>query len=282
MTRCSVTENDFTHLTAQVSWLCATGFGWATTHRMATTKKAVTSLSFDDAMAELERAGSAQTRKIYLRHGASEPLFGVSFATLKTLVKRIGVDHALAHALWKSGNHDAQTLAVKVADPAKTTVAELNAWAGSRWSGYVAMLAAESPHGWSRVKAWLASKNEPLRVVGWKLAGHLAVMDESSSDDWFLERVAEIERTIHDAPNAEREAMNEALINIGGRSAALRKVATAAGKRIGTVEVDHGDTSCQTPDAPTSIEKMWAWAKAKRFDSPAAQERAREPMRTRC
>ena len=46
--------------------------------------------------------------------------------------------------------------------------------------------------------------------------------------------------------------------------------------------VDHGDTECKTPDAAAYIEKMWAHSKAKKFDSPAAQERAREPMRTRC
>ncbi len=68
-------------------------------------------------MRELEKAGSAQTRKTYPRHGAAEPMFGVSFATLKVLLKRIGVDHELALALWDTGNFDARNLAVKIADP---------------------------------------------------------------------------------------------------------------------------------------------------------------------
>ena len=51
---------------------------------------------------------------------------------------------------------------------------------------------------------------------------------------------------------------------------------------MGKVEVDHGDTSCQTPDAIPYIEKMWAHAAAKKFASPAAQERARELLRRRC
>jgi len=76
--------------------------------------------------------------------------------------------------------------------------------------------------------------------------------------------------------------MSSALIAIGGRSAALRKAALAAAKRIGVVEIDHGDTACKTPDASASIEKTWAWAEAKGFASPAAQERRRESMRTRC
>jgi hypothetical protein len=49
--------------------------------------------------------------------------------------------------------------------------------------------------------------------------------------------------------------MNMALIAIGVRSAGLRKLALAAAKRIGKVEVDHGDTSCKTPDAAAYIAK---------------------------
>ena len=55
-------------------------------------------MTLAEVMRELETAGSAQTRKTYARHGAREPMFGVSFATLKALTKRIGVDHELAVA----------------------------------------------------------------------------------------------------------------------------------------------------------------------------------------
>ena len=48
------------------------------------------------------------------------------------------------------------------------------------------------------------------------------------------------------------------------------------------VEVDHGDTACKTLDAASYIEKTWADSTSKGFESPAAQERSREPMRTRC
>src|SRR5688572_342769 len=68
-------------------------------------------MSLAETMRALEQAGSAQTRKTYARHGAAEPMFGVSFATLKTLVKRIGVDHELALELWHTGNHDGCVLA---------------------------------------------------------------------------------------------------------------------------------------------------------------------------
>ena len=73
-----------------------------------------------------------------------------------------------------------------------------------------------------------------------------------------------------------------AVIMIGCRNGALRKAATAAAKRIGKVEIDHGDTDCKTPDAAQYIEKTWAYATSKKAESPAALERARETPRRRC
>ena len=253
-------------------------------------KKVATStadrMSLSETMRVLEKAGSAQTRKTYARHGAQEPMFGVSFATLKTLVKRIGVDHELALALWETKNHDARVLALKIADPEKIAASDLDRWARESTvrtcGGYAAMLAAESPHGAAKAREWFRSSEPALRATAWTLAGFLASGDDSTPDEWFVERLAHIEKSIHSAPNAERESMNMALITIGGRNAVLRKAAIAAAKRIGKVEVDHGDTACKTPDAVPYIEKMWSHATAKKFDSPAAQERAREPMRTRC
>jgi 3-methyladenine DNA glycosylase AlkD len=243
-------------------------------------------MSLAEVMTALEKAGSAQTRKTYARHGAQEPMFGVSFAVMKTLVKKIGVDHELALALWDTKNHDARVLALKVADPAKVRPADLDRWAGESrvrmCGGYVAMLAAESPHAAAKARDWLAADDVALRASGWTLAGCMATSDVSTPDAWFEKLLARIEKSIHSAPNAEREAMNMTLIQIGGRNAALRKAATAAAKRIGTVEVDHGDTACKTPEAGAYLAKMWAHAAAKGFESPAAQERDREPMRTRC
>ena len=243
-------------------------------------------MSLAETMRALEKAGSAQTRKTYARHGAEEPMFGVRFADLKTLVKKIGVDHELALALWDTKNHDARVLAMKIADPAAIKSADLDRWARENkmrmCKGYVASLAAESPHGTAKAREWFASTDPALRASAWTLSGFLANLDESTPDEWFVQRLAQIEKSIHSAPNGEREAMNMAVITIGGRNAALRKAATAAAKRIGKVEVDHGDTACETPDAVAYIEKMWGHATAKKFASPAAQERAREPMRTRC
>ena len=118
---------------------------------------AKTKLSLEDAMAALEKAGTAQARKIYARHGAPEPMFGVSFADLKALMKRIGVDHDLALGLWNTGNFDARNLALKVVDPLAMSATELDRWASEDTArschAYVAQLAAEGPHGKARADA---------------------------------------------------------------------------------------------------------------------------------
>ena len=242
--------------------------------------------SLAEAMKALEKAGSPPTKKTYLRHGAKEPLFGVTFATLKDLLKKIGVDHDLALALWDTGNFDARNLAVKIADPLKMKVADLDRWACDNsvtmCRGYVAALAGESSHGASRADAWLSSRDVTQRATGWSVVGALAMRDLATPDAWFLARLTEIEKSIHAAPNEERSAMNQALISLGCRSAAFRKTVTAAAKRIGPVTVDHGDTACKTPDAVAYISKSWDHSVAKRFESPAAQERSRESMRLRC
>ena len=249
-------------------------------------KKLLPRMTLAETMSALEKAGSAQTRKTYARHGAAGPMFGVSFATLKTLVKRIRVDHELALALWDTGNFDARNLAVKVADPARMSSADLDRWAQAptvrMCSGYVAHVAVESPHARAKADHWLAASDDAQQCVAWGLVGAMAMLDEATPDAWFAERLADIEKTIHGAPNAQREAMNHAIIAIGCRNAFLRQKATAAAKRIGKVEVDHGDTACKTPDAAQVIDKSWTHSTSKGFASPAAHERARESMRTRC
>ena len=246
-----------------------------------------TRMSLAETMSALESAGSAQTRKTYARHGATGPMFGVSFADLKKLLKRIKVDQELALALWDTGNFDARNLAVKIADPQRMAPTDLDRWAsedGAEMSvvGYVARLAAEGPHGKSRAEKWLASKSEARRCCGWHVVGALVTCDEALAWSWFADHLATIAETIQSVTNDERAAMNLALIAIGGRSPSARTAALAVAKRIGEVRVHRGDTACKTPSAGEYIEKAWSHAKAKGFESPAAQERSRESLRTRC
>lgn len=242
-------------------------------------------LTLAEVMKLLEQAGSEQARKTYTRHGATGPMFGVPFGTLGALQKRIRVDHDLASKLWETGNVDARNLALKIADPQAMQPSDLDRWARENpmrmCELYIASLAQESGQGPAKAREWTASTDAKLRATGWTLIGVLANRDEQSEDDTYSERLARIEKSIHTEANEVKAAMNGALIAIGGRSPGLRELAVAAARRIGKVEVDHGATACETPDAIAYIDKIWARSQGK-YPSPAAAERARESMRTRC
>lgn len=82
----------------------------ATKSKPAKSKAASIRMTLAETMTALEQAGSEQTRKTYARHGASAPMFGVSFATLGTLLKRIKVDHELAKSTSITATHHVKRL----------------------------------------------------------------------------------------------------------------------------------------------------------------------------
>lgn len=240
--------------------------------------------TLDSVMAELRSAGSEQTRKTYARHGITGDVFGVSYATLGKLTKAIKRDHALALDLWKTGNHDARILATMIADPAQMKPAELDRWIADSpnhaLADAAAGVAAKSPQGLDRAAKWRSSSKELVKRAGFSTLGSAlssgacatcAVKRPRAAAPGAIEievaelkaLLAEIERDIHAAPNRAREAMNSALIAIGGYIPELRPAALAAAKRIGKVDIDHGDTSCKTPDAADYIAKMAAREKSK-------------------
>lgn len=231
-----------------------------------------------EVLQQLEALGSEQTRRTYLRHGATPPLFGVKFADLYKLQKRLGTDHALAEQLWATGNADARNLAALIADPTRTTRKAAEAWLKGLTTGglidAVAGLVASGPDALACAAAWTTSKDEWRAHAGWTVVGRLAG-DPNVPDATLLPYLAAIEPQIHGAPNRAREAMNRALIAIGGRSDALARTATAAAKRIGTVEVDHGDTDCKTPEAVGYIAKIRAHAAKKTAKTTTAKTTAK-------
>lgn len=217
-------------------------------------------MNVSEAMKALAAAGAEQTAKTYRTHGATGEVFGVSFAELGKFKKRIKTDHALAEALWETGNVDARILATMVADPTRITSTLADRWVKNldyyMLVDYVAGVVSKAPCARDRMSAWMDSPEEYLRQAGYSM---LAVMLRDGAGDFTAAELSEvllrIEREIHSSANRARYAMNNAVIAIGVYRPALTESALAAAGRIGTVEVDHGETSCKTPDAAPYIRK---------------------------
>lgn len=222
---------------------------------------ALSTMTPTQAMKALKAAGTAQNRRIYPRHGVTSPLFGVSFADLHKLRKEIGIDHAVATSLWDSRNHDARMLATMVADPEAMSRRDLDSWISAAdnyvLSDAVAELAGRTTHLDSRADKWIDSRKEFTAHAGWNLIAAQAMADDDRADAYFVDRLQTIEATMPTAPNRTRHAMHMTLIAIGGRSKGLRRRAAATTKRLGTPVVDHGQTSCKTPDAIPYMDRMW-------------------------
>ncbi len=218
-------------------------------------------MNTQDILATLERLGKPQTAAIYKRHGSGDNVFGVLTSEIAKLQKKIKVDQTLAMELWKTGNAEARVLALQIADPEKLTRADADGLIKDgpvRFIGfYLSGLLARSPIAEKTMRAWMKSPDESPREMGYGILGFRLKDDPGSVSDADAEKVlATIEKEIHRSLNWARYAMNGALISIGIFKPALRKKAIETARRIGKVEVDHGETNCETPDAVPYIEKV--------------------------
>jgi 3-methyladenine DNA glycosylase AlkD len=212
-----------------------------------------------EVMATLQSLGTEQNRKTYQRHGSGPEVFGVSFAHLKTLAKKIKRDHKLAYELWDTKNVDAQALATMILDPEKLDEKTASKWIDgidySLLAGLLAGCIAQSKFKDKAIVEWTNSKDEYIKQCGYDTLSHMLKEVNFLSDSQCSDFLTKIEREIKTSPNRARYAMNNALIVIGIYRPNLTSQALEISERLGKIEVDHGNTSCKTPDAKSYILK---------------------------
>jgi 3-methyladenine DNA glycosylase AlkD len=188
-----------------------------------------------EVLAELETLGTESTKRTLMRHGAREPFFGVRVGDLKTLVKKIKVDHALALALYDTGNSDAMYLAALIADPMAFTKPQLRKWVkGAYWymlSGFtVPWSASESKFGRELALEWIDGDGEQVQNAGWcTYASLVAIKPDAELDLKEIEALMAREEGDRQRPepNAVRD---EQFRHLGGL---LRRATEHKGKGRG-------------------------------------------------
>jgi hypothetical protein len=209
-------------------------------------------------LAELEAAGSEQTRKTYRRHGLKDPMFGVSYAFMGKLARKLRGRSDLADELWASGILEARTFATMIAQP---EAARARRWledvTSNMHSIAVAEYATKAPGALELGLDWAARPGEWPSSTGYNLLANLAAAG-AMPPETARDLLQVIEREIHTRPNYTRYTMNGTVIAIGGCVPGLAEEAIATAERIGKVEVDHGNTACKTPDAVPYIRKTLA------------------------
>jgi 3-methyladenine DNA glycosylase AlkD len=216
-----------------------------------------------DVMAELEKLGNETTKKTWLRHGATEPLFGVKIGDMKGLLKKLKGRQDLALELYATGNLDAMYFAGLLADGAQMSKKELESWAkAARWQMIaeytVPWVAAEHPDARAIALKWMDAKQEPVACAGWNTySGIVSMRPDSELDLAEIESLLErITKEIDGAKNRVRYCMNGFVMAVGAAVKPLLAKAKATAKKLGKVEVDFGDTACKMPVALETIEKI--------------------------
>ena len=232
-------------------------------------------MTAEQVISELRSLGSEPVKKILLRHGVREPLYGVKVEDLKKLKKKIKKDHALSLALYDSGIADAQYLAALIADEQRMTPKDLRHWARHSCGAMVAEYAvpwitAESAHGYELAQEWIASGNEQLQTTGWFTLSSLVAIrpDEALDIKKIKALLLQVRQDIASAGNRVRYAMNTFVISAGSFVKELTPLAVETGHAIGKVTVDMNGTACKVPYAPDYIQKVidhGSWGKKKKM-----------------
>ena len=192
----------------------------------------------DEVLAWLERTGTRRTVEGMARYGLpSDRAFGVTVGAMRAQAKRIGKDHALAAALWKSGWHEARMMASLVDDPALVTSKQMESWAAdfSDWGicdTACFHLFSRTPLAWEKARRWSKSPREFVKRGGFALMASLVLRDKEASDTQFAALLPLIEKGARDERNLVKKGVSWALRAIGKRNAALNKRAVALSRRL--------------------------------------------------
>ena len=220
-------------------------------------------MTLQQIMSELESKGNEGVKKMFLKHGIKEPLFGVKVEDLKIIQKKVKKDYQLAKDLYATGNADAMYLAALVADENKMTKSDLSTWVkqatSTNISDYaVPWITAESKYGYELAMEWIDAETEFIAAAGWStLSSLVAIKQDTELDIAAIKKLLKrVEKTINKVTDRVRLKMNAFIISVGCYVVLLTDEAIATSKRMGAISANMGDTACKIPDAVKYILKV--------------------------
>jgi 3-methyladenine DNA glycosylase AlkD len=209
-----------------------------------------------EILAQLKTMGDEKVRKLNVRNGAGDKQFGVKLGDIRVVAKKLKANHALALALWETGNLEAQlitTLLIKAKDLSSAemekmvksvTVVQVAEWLHS----YV--LKDHDDKETLRQK-WMTTKDPMAARAGWRLtAGRVAKSPEGLDPAALLKR---IESEMGSADPLVQWTMNMCLAEIGIHFPEHRKRAIAIGEKLGIYRDYPCSAGCTSPFAPIWI-----------------------------
>ena len=147
----------------------------------------------ESALAWLKRHGSKATLDGMARYAIpSDNALGVAMRDMKVLGKKLGHNHELATALWKTGVYEARMVCSFVADPARITPAQMDRWCRDfdNWAICDTIcfnLFDRTPYAWTKVTQWCNKRNEFEKRTAFALLWSLSMHDKRAGNELFLQ-----------------------------------------------------------------------------------------------
>ena len=191
-----------------------------------------------NVLAELRRLANPTNVAGMARFGiVGQNLLGISVVQLRAIAKRTGRNHALAEELWASGIFEARILAAFVAEPARVTRRQANAWAKDFecWAdcdGLCIHLFRKTPFAHDLAVAWSGRREELVKRAGFTMMATLAVHDKAASNEVFRSYLGRVQEEATDERHNVKKGVNWALRQIGKRNPILNREAIRTAKRI--------------------------------------------------
>ncbi|NNF43676.1 MAG: DNA alkylation repair protein [Phycisphaerales bacterium] len=223
-----------------------------------------------DVLAELESLGDEKRRQFNAKVGpdgiAGVPpgrQFGCKTGDIRKLAKKIKTDHELGLKLWKTGNMDAQLLAILIMKPKELSAKQLDtmvrearfAWVVDWLQSHVIKEQPGDEKEKLRAK-WMrkSEKDSWAARAGWHLTASKINKGEDGVDvEALLDR---IEKEMPKAKPETKWTMNNTLGAIGIKHAKHRKRAIAIGEEIGLYADWPVSKGCTIPYVPVWIDAM--------------------------
>jgi hypothetical protein len=216
-------------------------------------------VTFDDVIAAFDAVRADSIQRVLSRRNPEAKVYGVRFADIDKLQRKIKHDTALGLALWETGYMEARELACRIIDPDALSEAEIDRLAAEVDYPVIAdsfaKMVYKTPFRDKKLAEWTASDREFIRRAGFCLLFDAAADPKNSiSDDELIGYLGRIKAEIHESPNWSREMMNMVPVSIGLRNERLRPLAIEAAQSYGKVDVFHGDnTNCKIWDAAAAL-----------------------------
>lgn len=192
--------------------------------------------------------------------------FGLTTPQIRSVAKKIGTNHDIALALWKTGNHEAKHIAAMIADVnmldnrlMELWIKDFNSW--DIVDGCCSSYFRKSKNAFEKAIEWTKRKKEFEKRAGFTMMAQLAVHEKKAYDTAFEKFLPVLFNESTDERNFVRKANNWALRQIGKRNVRLCKEAIKTAKDI----YNKGDASSRwiATDAIRELEKYLKEGKIK-------------------